>query len=441
MTNIRSNYQQSLQRIDRNKDGIVQRNEAKLVGYRAKSGDITKQEALDSLAAAKKANAEHPSAKDKASVKLINSVIEDVEANVVSFPSAGPRTPPKQNQIPPVGRIGQPKPVPGGTPPTPGSAAYEQLVNNGAPLISGQAKQQVLNGLKAIDDVLNSLEIPIVKENAEKLKEASLDLGRYGTLGVVAGTVGATTVEFFVPTSIVDFIPGGKIIRKGKKISTIRMTMEELKGLPKAIKNANYENKIREKLSKNIDKSTSKIPSIESPIPRELRFEDKTPVRHVQAGEKNYAWSKTLNGKLEPDATYYANNIQYNTNADSLVETVAGEVKAPGNRSKGQQTKIAKLYGKEGDHGGHIAATILGGPGEAINLMPQNKLFNNSEWKKMENELKKAYDDPNVKGVSFKVKLQYGEKSYPNRPSKLIVETIIDGKEKRRVFKNKPEGK
>jgi len=93
-------------------------------------------------------------------------------------------------------------------------------------------------------------------------------------------------------------------------------------------------------------------------------------------------------------------------------------------RNKYQQGKVGKS-GNTGDQGGHLIASALGGTGDKINLVPKNGLLNNSEWKKMENSLKKEVEA----GKSVSVKIDVG---YPVgggvRPNEFRVEVTIDGK-------------
>ncbi len=50
------------------------------------------------------------------------------------------------------------------------------------------------------------------------------------------------------------------------------------------------------------------------------------------------------------------------------------------------RTRKVGNCGLPGDDGGHLTANKLGGPGEEINLVPQNMNLNRSRWKAMENE-------------------------------------------------------
>jgi len=86
----------------------------------------------------------------------------------------------------------------------------------------------------------------------------------------------------------------------------------------------------------------------------------------------------------------------------------------------------------ENDEGGHLQASTHGGAGEQINLLPQDKGLNRSEWKKMENSWTKAANEG--KKVEVKIKPVYEGSS--KRPSKYEVDYTIDGKLYEKDFNN-----
>ena len=129
--------------------------------------------------------------------------------------------------------------------------------------------------------------------------------------------------------------------------------------------------------------------------------------------------------------------LQVITNKAGLVESVAGDIRPPNQRNTYQQAKAGKT-GAPDDEGGHILASILGGPGEAINLIPQNANFNRGEWKAFEATLKQAYDS----GADVKVKfaLRYGDPSLPHRPTQILAAFEINGVPGKKSFANRPGG-
>jgi len=61
--------------------------------------------------------------------------------------------------------------------------------------------------------------------------------------------------------------------------------------------------------------------------------------------------------------------------------------------------------GQAGDEGGHLVAVSLGGAGDRINLVPQSSTLNRSDWKAMENYLRKELEAG--KTVSIKIDVGY----------------------------------
>lgn len=96
-------------------------------------------------------------------------------------------------------------------------------------------------------------------------------------------------------------------------------------------------------------------------------------------------------------------------------------------RNTSQQTGVGKSVNPTGDEGGHLIASILGGAGDRINMMPQAQRLNRSDWKKMENEL--ARELKAGKSASVKIDIDYplGDSVRPNR---FKVVATINGKPK-----------
>ena len=103
-------------------------------------------------------------------------------------------------------------------------------------------------------------------------------------------------------------------------------------------------------------------------------------------------------------------------------------------RHGGQQTSAGGADRLDVDHGGHIFATLFGGPGEGINLTAQWSKVNLGAYKALENQWAAAIDSG--KSVRVEVNLSYPEGL---RPSRYDVEYQIDGGPLRQVrFSNKP---
>jgi hypothetical protein len=97
--------------------------------------------------------------------------------------------------------------------------------------------------------------------------------------------------------------------------------------------------------------------------------------------------------------------------------------------------------GREGldtDVGGHIQACSLGGTCDRVNLFPQDRRFNNSDYKIFENEIRRALDaGENVGPVT--VRFIRPNPANP-RPDRVIVEYSIGGTIIRRPFLNQAGG-
>jgi len=106
-------------------------------------------------------------------------------------------------------------------------------------------------------------------------------------------------------------------------------------------------------------------------------------------------------------------------------------------RNKYQQCKAGKC-GIDGDEGGHLIASIFGGPGEKLNLVPMNDNLNKGEWKKMENDWAEAL----AKDTKVKVNIVPKYNGSSPRPSSFDVEYRIgDQKPVTLTFENVPGGK
>ncbi|MGV3526560.1 MAG: DNA/RNA non-specific endonuclease [Candidatus Sericytochromatia bacterium] len=347
-------------------------------------------------------------------IKKLNQVMEEFKGfnpSQLVFKSPTSLEPPqKASAIQPVQRVA-PNPTPAPPPPVPGSPEYQKLI-----------AQSRAPSLADVEAFASQFDIPILRDNANRVQEACLDLGRFGPVGIAVGTVSATTVEFFVPTNLIDIIPGGKVVRKGKRLSTMKMSIEEFKALTKTMRSD----------------LASRIPSLGSSVNPAAYFKSKPTVIHVEAGRKHHIWSSTLNGKLQPNTSYMVSGFQYNTNRAGLVESVSGELGriTPGSRSKGQQSRVGNS-GLPDDEGGHMIATVLGGAGEAINLYPQNTNFNRQAWISFENMLRDAAS----KGpVGIKIEFTYGDKNMPHRPQSLDITYTINGVTNQKTFTNRPGG-
>ncbi len=164
-------------------------------------------------------------------------------------------------------------------------------------------------------------------------------------------------------------------------------------------------------------------------------------VRYIKSTIESYNGKNKVLNNPTPSTIYKVNGRHtYKTDKYGRPESVQSKVELKDldttARNYYQQCKIGKC-GIDGDEGGHLIATKLGGPGEAINLVPQNFNLNRGEWKKLENEWGKAAVDG--KKVDIDIQLKYTGDN--KRPDSFEVRYVIDGiPQPPRVFQNQPGG-
>lgn len=102
-----------------------------------------------------------------------------------------------------------------------------------------------------------------------------------------------------------------------------------------------------------------------------------------------------------------------------------------------QQCKAGK-YGVSGDEGGHLIASIFGGLGEKLNIVPMNGNLNKGAWKQMENTWATALKE----GKQVKVKIDPVYSEIGGRPESFNVSYSINGGQPiEKTFINAPGGK
>ena len=132
-----------------------------------------------------------------------------------------------------------------------------------------------------------------------------------------------------------------------------------------------------------------------------------------------------------------SNGNVYVTNANGFVEYVEFQPRLVTQSRDGRQTAVGR-EGLNTDIGGHIQACSLGGTCDRVNLFPQNANFNNSGYKVMENELRRALqrgEDVGVVNVRF-------IRDNPNspRPDRVEVTRTINGVTTTIPFRNQAGG-
>lgn len=133
-----------------------------------------------------------------------------------------------------------------------------------------------------------------------------------------------------------------------------------------------------------------------------------------------------------PNSKYHVENVTFITNSSGLVESVyehhTTKRHTDRNEQRGTYTSVIKRKGSlPNDVGGHIVAHSIDGPSEAINILPMNSLFNNSdEWKAMESIFLSEYQNDK----DFRVKRHICYHLNSQRPSSISVEALFDNSER-----------
>lgn len=157
-------------------------------------------------------------------------------------------------------------------------------------------------------------------------------------------------------------------------------------------------------------------------------------VDNVRRGTPEY---DILNNPPPNTRIEVSNGNVYITNANGFVDEVSFQPRLLKEPSDARQTAAGK-EGLDTDVGGHIQACSLGGTCDRVNLFPQDANFNNSAYKKFENNIRNALDEGSAVGP-VKVKFVRNNPNSP-RPDGVIVEFTIDGRTTTRPFENEAGG-
>jgi len=135
-----------------------------------------------------------------------------------------------------------------------------------------------------------------------------------------------------------------------------------------------------------------------------------------------------VNGELQPNTTYELNGNVYRTDSNGrIVSCEAAPHRTPENgRDQTAQNEVGGPDRKEGDQGGHIVGRDLGGDAGTGNLTAMDSKINQSDYKRMENDIKKSLDNGNE--VTTKTELSYSGDS--QRPDTITVSVSENGNKK-----------
>jgi hypothetical protein len=139
-----------------------------------------------------------------------------------------------------------------------------------------------------------------------------------------------------------------------------------------------------------------------------------------------------------PNSRYeLSNGTSFSTNGSGFVENITFQPVLDKVPRDSRQTAAGK-EGLSTDVGGHIQACSLGGTCDRYNLFPQDSNFNNSAYKRFENEVRLSLKDGRDVGP-ISVQFQRSDAGAA-RPDSLVVKYTIDGEAKTRRFLNKQGG-
>ncbi|MEN7460489.1 DNA/RNA non-specific endonuclease [Pantoea dispersa] len=140
-----------------------------------------------------------------------------------------------------------------------------------------------------------------------------------------------------------------------------------------------------------------------------------------------------------PNKTYKVDaNKTYVTDNNGRVASVEADLSLlTKERNTYQQCKAGKC-GVAGDEGGHLIASIFGGMGEKLNIVPMSGNLNKGAWKQMENTWASALKE----GKQVNVKIDPVYSGTGGRPESFnVIYSINGGRPIEKTFINAPGGK
>lgn len=146
----------------------------------------------------------------------------------------------------------------------------------------------------------------------------------------------------------------------------------------------------------------------------------------------------SIDGKLQPNTTYELNGNIYTTDENGrIISCEAKPVLSPENpRDKEAQRQAGGEDRRPNDQGGHIVGRDMNGDGGIGNLVAMDSKINQSDYKRMEYDIKDALDEE--KEVTTKTEMTYSGDS--ERPDKITVTVTVDGKDTVYEYDNNLDG-
>ena len=157
-------------------------------------------------------------------------------------------------------------------------------------------------------------------------------------------------------------------------------------------------------------------------------------VNNVQRGTREF---ELLNNPPPNTRIELSNGNVYVTNAQGIVDEVSFQPRLVTGTRDARQTAVGR-EGLDTDVGGHIQACSLGGTCDRVNLFPQDRTFNNSEYRTFENDIRRALEaKENVGPVT--VRFIRPDPANP-RPTSVEVTYTINGQPTTIPFRNERGG-
>jgi len=145
-----------------------------------------------------------------------------------------------------------------------------------------------------------------------------------------------------------------------------------------------------------------------------------------------------IDGRLLPNITYTLNGYTYTTDEYGRIIKCEGAPKLnPENtRNTEAQGQVGGADRRPNDQGGHVISRDMDGDGGLGNLIPMDARINQSDYKKMESDIKKALQEG--KEVTTETEIAYDGDS--ERPSTITTTVTIDGEKTVYRFDNNLDG-
>lgn len=142
----------------------------------------------------------------------------------------------------------------------------------------------------------------------------------------------------------------------------------------------------------------------------------------------------SIDGKRQSNTIYELNGNVYTTDGNGrIIICKARPVRSPENpRDNDAQRQAGGEGRRTNDQGGHIVGRDMNGDGGIGNLVAMDSKINQSDYKRMENDIKNALDGG--KDVTTKTEMTYTDDS--ERPDRITATVTADGKDTVYKFDN-----